>query len=89
MGANHHEICDGIASKSQGSDSTWFIIDRFTKSAHFLPVQCIFSVEGLAHVYIQEIVYLYGRLVSIISHQGSQFTSSLIESISDRVRHQG
>ncbi|XP_070049556.1 uncharacterized protein [Nicotiana tomentosiformis] len=55
-------------------DASWVIVDRLTKSAHFIPVMTMYSLERLAQIYIQEIVRLHGVPVSIISDRGPQFT---------------
>ncbi|KAH0743021.1 hypothetical protein KY290_032665 [Solanum tuberosum] len=39
----------GLPRTSRGVDSIWVIVDRLTKSAHFLPVHTTFSAERLAH----------------------------------------
>ena len=56
-------------------DSIWVIIDRLTKSAHFIPVKVTYNAEKLARLYISEIVRLHGVPLSIISDRGTQFTS--------------
>ena len=58
-----------------GYDSIWVIIDHLTKSAHFLPVKKIFSMEKLAKLYVDDIVRLHGALVTIISDCDPRFTS--------------
>ena len=55
-------------------DAIWVIVDRLTKSAHFIPVCTTYSSERLAGIYIWEIVRLHGVPVSIISDRGTQFT---------------
>ena len=37
-------------------DSIWVIVDRLTKSAHFLPVKVTYNEEKLAKLYIAKIV---------------------------------
>ena len=37
-------------------DSIWVIVDRLTKSAHFIPVKVTYNAEKLAKLYILEIV---------------------------------
>ena len=66
----------GLRRTSRGVDNIWVIVDRLTKSAHFLPVHTTFSAERLARIYIREVVRLHGVPVSIILDRGSQFTSS-------------
>ena len=56
-------------------DSIWVIVDRLTKSAHFIPVKMTYNAEKLAKLYISEIVRLHGVPLSIISDRGTQFTS--------------
>ncbi|KAL5865850.1 hypothetical protein ACOSQ3_003364 [Xanthoceras sorbifolium] len=53
----------------------WVIVDRLTKSAHFLPVRTDYSLDRLAELYIREIVRLHGVPVSIISDRDPRFTS--------------
>ncbi|KAI3776562.1 hypothetical protein L1987_46348 [Smallanthus sonchifolius] len=52
---------------SSGYDSIWEIIDRLTKSAHFLPIREDYRVEKLARIYIDEIVSRHGVPLNIIS----------------------
>ena len=65
----------GLPRTSAGHDSIWVIIDRLTKTAHFLPVKATYSVEKYAKLYIAEIVRLHGALTSIISDRDPKFTS--------------
>ena len=51
------------------------IVDRLTKSAHFLPMKNSDSVEKLAELYVKEIVRLHGMLISIVSDRDPRFTS--------------
>ncbi|XP_075109064.1 uncharacterized protein LOC142180864 [Nicotiana tabacum] len=57
-------------------NSIWVIVDRLTKSAHFLPVRTTYSAEDYAILYIKEIVRLHGVPFSIISDRGVQFTAN-------------
>ena len=50
----------------RGHDAVWVIVDRLTKSAHFLVVQMTFTLERLCRLYIREIVRLDGVLVTIV-----------------------
>ena len=47
-------------------DAVWVIIDRLTKSAHFLLVNLRISITKLAQTYIKEIVRLHGVPSSIV-----------------------
>ncbi|KAJ0557459.1 putative nucleotidyltransferase, Ribonuclease H [Helianthus annuus] len=59
----------------KGNDAIWVIVDRLTKSAHFLPIKETFSMERLAKLYVDEIVSLHGVPLSIVSDRDSRFTS--------------
>ena len=56
-------------------DSVWVIVDRLTKSAHFLLVRLDYSMDQLAELYVNEIVRLHGVPISIVSNRDSRFTS--------------
>ncbi|GJU34081.1 reverse transcriptase domain-containing protein [Tanacetum coccineum] len=61
-------------SKSR-NDTIWVIVDRLTKSAHFLAIREDYSTEKLAKIYIDEIVVRHGVHVSIILDRDGRFTS--------------
>ncbi|KAI5335475.1 hypothetical protein L3X38_025608 [Prunus dulcis] len=56
-------------------DGVWVIVDRLTKSAHFLPVKANYTLNKLAKLFIDEIVRLHGVPVSITSDRDPRFTS--------------
>ncbi|GJZ58886.1 hypothetical protein Tco_0614702 [Tanacetum coccineum] len=64
-----------------GYDSIWVIVDRLTKSAHFLPMKETDSTEKLTRLYMKEIVARHGIPVSIISDRDSHFTSRVWQSL--------
>ncbi|KAC9696434.1 hypothetical protein E3N88_45379 [Mikania micrantha] len=66
---------------SSGHDSIWVIIDRLTKSAHFLPIRENFPVRKLARIYVNEIVSRHGVPLSIISDRDARFTARFWESL--------
>nr|GEZ81942.1 putative reverse transcriptase domain-containing protein [Tanacetum cinerariifolium] len=57
----------GLPRTPSGYDSIWVIVDRLTKSAHFLPKKKTDSIEKLAELYLKEIVCKHGVPVSVIS----------------------
>ena len=65
---------------SQGYDVVWVIVDRLTKSAHFLAMRMTFTLEEFCRLYIQEIVWLHGVLVSTVSDRDPRFTTPLLKS---------
>ena len=65
----------GLPRSPRGLDSIWVIVDRLTKSAHFIPINIKFSLEKLTTLYISEIVRLHGVPSSIVSDRDPRFTS--------------
>jgi transposase InsO family protein len=56
-------------------DTIWVIVDRLTKSAHFIPIKEKISSEKLATVFTNEIISRHGLPVSIVSDRDTRFTS--------------
>ena len=65
----------GLPVTGRKHDSVWVVVDRLTKSTHFLPVRTDCSLDKLAELFIKEIVQLHGIPVSIISYRDLRFTS--------------
>ena len=65
----------GLLKTLDKLDSIWVIVDRLTKTAHFIPVKMTYNAEKLVRLYISEVVRLHGVPLSIISDRGTQFTS--------------
>ena len=68
---------------SRGMDSIWVVVDRLTKSAHFLLVRTTFNAYRLATIYVDEIVHLHGDSVSIVSDRDPKFVSRLWKSLQE------
>ncbi|GJW93656.1 reverse transcriptase domain-containing protein [Tanacetum coccineum] len=64
-----------LPKTSTGHDTIWVIVDRLTKSAHFIPIRATDSMETLTRLYIKEIVSRHGVPISIISDRDRSFTS--------------
>ncbi|GKC48423.1 putative reverse transcriptase domain-containing protein [Tanacetum coccineum] len=70
------DFVNGLQRTPSGYDTIWVIVDRLTKSAHFLPMKKTDSIEKLTRLYLKEIVCRHGVPVSIISDGDSHFTSN-------------
>ncbi|GJT02006.1 putative reverse transcriptase domain-containing protein [Tanacetum coccineum] len=66
-----------LPKSSSGHDTIWVVVDRLTKSAHFLPIREDYKTEKLAKIYTNEIIARHGVPVSIISDRDGRFTSHL------------
>ncbi|GKE79462.1 putative reverse transcriptase domain-containing protein [Tanacetum coccineum] len=63
-----------LPKSSQGFDTIWVIVDRLTKSAHFLPIRENDPLDKLARLYLNRIVARHGIPVSIICDRDGRFT---------------
>ncbi|GKC60758.1 putative reverse transcriptase domain-containing protein, partial [Tanacetum coccineum] len=68
---------------SSGHDIIWVIIDRLTKSAHFLPMREDYKMDRLTRLYLNKIVARHGVPISIISDRDSRFTSRFWQSMQE------
>ncbi|GKB60594.1 putative reverse transcriptase domain-containing protein [Tanacetum coccineum] len=65
-----------LPKSSQGFDTDWVIVDRLTKSAHFLPMRENDPLDKLARLYLNRIVARHGIPASIICDRDGRFTSN-------------
>ncbi|GJT07980.1 putative reverse transcriptase domain-containing protein [Tanacetum coccineum] len=65
-----------LPKSSQGFDTIWVIVDRLTKSAHFLPIRENDPLDKLARLYLNRIVARHGIPASIICDRDGRFTSN-------------
>nr|GEW87345.1 hypothetical protein [Tanacetum cinerariifolium] len=65
-----------LPKSPQGFDTIWVIVDRLTKSAHFLPIRENDPLDKLARLYLNRIVARHGIPVSIIYDRDGRFTSN-------------
>nr|GEW88862.1 hypothetical protein [Tanacetum cinerariifolium] len=68
---------------SSGHDTIWVIVDRLTKSAHFLPMREDYKMDRLARLYLNKIVARHGVPISVISDRDSRFTSRFWQSMQE------
>ncbi|GJS07560.1 putative reverse transcriptase domain-containing protein [Tanacetum coccineum] len=77
------DLVTKLPRSSGGYDVIWVIVDRLTKSAHFLPIREDYKMEKLAKMYINEIVARHGVPVSIISDRDGRFASYLWKALQE------
>ncbi|GJT05044.1 putative reverse transcriptase domain-containing protein [Tanacetum coccineum] len=70
-----------LPKTSTGQDTIWVIVDRLTKSAHFLPMKETDSMEKLTRQYLKEVVSRHGVPVLIIFDRDNKFASHFWRSL--------
>ncbi|GJR36611.1 putative reverse transcriptase domain-containing protein [Tanacetum coccineum] len=73
--------CSRVKAECQKPSGLLVIVDRLTKSTHFIPIRETDSMETLTRLYIKEIVSRHGMPISIISDRDSRFTSRFRQSM--------
>ena len=69
------DFVSALPKTKPGCEMIWVIVDRLTKSAHFIPLRIGCSMEKLATMYVKEIVRLHGTLISVVSDRDTRFVS--------------
>nr|GEV60100.1 putative reverse transcriptase domain-containing protein [Tanacetum cinerariifolium] len=65
-----------LPKTQSGNDTIWVVVDRLTKSAHFLPMKETDPMDKLSRLYLKEVVTRHGIPVSIICDRDPRFTSN-------------
>jgi len=63
----------GLPLSVSKKNAVWVIVDRLTKSAHFIPIHDTWGIERLAQLYVKEIVRLHGTPKDIVSDRDQRF----------------
>ena len=69
------DFVSGFPRTARGHNAVWVIVDRLTKSTHFLGMKTINITETLSQLYLREIVKLHGVPLSIASDRDSWFVA--------------
>ncbi|GJT05793.1 putative reverse transcriptase domain-containing protein [Tanacetum coccineum] len=72
-----------LPKTASGQDMIWVIVDRLTKSAHFLPAKENDSMEKLTRQYLKEVMSRHGVSVLIISDRDGRFVSQFWQSLQE------
>ncbi|GJY06515.1 putative reverse transcriptase domain-containing protein [Tanacetum coccineum] len=75
MGENNMDFVTKLPKTSTIQDMIWVIVDRLTKSAHFLPMREEDSMDKLTRQYLKEVVSINGVPVLIIFNRDGIFAS--------------
>lgn len=63
-----------LPKSKKNNDSIMVVLDKLSKSAHFIPVQSTYRVVQIAHVFMQNIFKRHGLPKAIISEPDVKFT---------------
>ncbi|TYK01351.1 putative Retrotransposon protein, Ty3-gypsy subclass [Cucumis melo var. makuwa] len=76
----------GLSKTLKSYTMIWVVVDRLTKSAHFIPGKSTYTASKWGQLYMTEIVRLHGVPISIVSDRDARFTSKLNQILEDMLR---
>ncbi|CAN6454186.1 unnamed protein product [Victoria cruziana] len=66
----------GLPRTWRKHDVIWVVVDKLSKSTHFLAIRANTPLESIIELYVNEIVRLYGIPRAIVSNRDPRFTFS-------------
>ena len=75
------DFVTGLPRSPKRHEAIWVIVDRMTKTAHFIPVKMNYSLDQLVQIYIDKIVSLHGVPASIVFDRDPRFTLKFWDSL--------
>ncbi|KAL0549512.1 hypothetical protein IC582_013996 [Cucumis melo] len=75
------DFITGLPRTLRGFTVIWVVVDRLTKSAHFIQGKSTYTASKWAQLYMSEIVRLHGVPVSIVSNRDARFTSKFLKGL--------
>jgi hypothetical protein len=76
----------GLPLMARKFDSIWVIMDRLSKSTHFISVHTNYNIQKYVKIYIAHVLCLHRVPKTIISDQGSQFVARFWEQLHASLR---
>eukprot|EP00253_Pinus_taeda_P033055 PITA_33055 len=82
------DFVGGLPMTFQRHDCIMVVVDKLTKSAHFIPVNTTFEASAVAQIFLKEVIRLHGVPRKIISDRDACFTSRFWKSLLQPMRTQ-
>eukprot|EP00253_Pinus_taeda_P031475 PITA_31475 len=70
------DFITGLPKPKSSNDSIMVVVDKLSKSAHFIPVQSTYHAAQIANIFMKNIFKLHGLPKVIISDRDVKFTSA-------------
>jgi hypothetical protein len=75
------DFITGLPTSTKKNDAIMLVVDKLSKSAHFIPIKSTFKAIDITNVFMKEIFRLYGMLKEIVFDRETKFTSNFWKSL--------
>jgi hypothetical protein len=77
------DFITGLPKLTKKNDAIMVVVEKISKSVHFVPVKSTCKEIDIANIFIKEIFILCGMPKEIVSDRDTKFTSSFWKSLMD------
>ena len=75
------DFITGLPKSKKQNDSIFVVVDKLSKSAHFILVQSTYKAVHITNIFLKEIVTLHRIPMEIISNRDTKFTRNFWRSL--------
>jgi hypothetical protein len=75
------DFITGLPTSTKQNDAIMVVVDKLSKSSHFIPFKSICKVIDIAQVFMKEVLRLHGMPKEIVSDRDTKFTSNFWKSL--------
>jgi hypothetical protein len=74
------DFITGLPTSTKKNDAIMVVVDKLSKSAHFIPIKSTYKAIDIAQIFMKEIFRLHGMPREIIFDRDTKFTSNFWKS---------
>jgi hypothetical protein len=75
------DFITGLPTSTRQNDAIMVVVDKLSKSSHFIPIKSTCKAIDIAQVFMKEVFRLHGMPKEIISDRDTKFTSKFWKSL--------
>jgi hypothetical protein len=75
------DFITGLPKSTKKNDAIMVMVDKLSKSTHFVPIKSTCKAIDIANIFMKEIFRLHGMPREIVSDRDTKFTSSFWKSL--------
>jgi hypothetical protein len=75
------DFITGLRTSTKQNDAIMVVVDKLSKSAHFIPVKSTCKVIDITQIFMKEVFRLHGMPREIISDRDKKFTYKFWKSL--------